>query len=58
MWIAACAIGWVIGCVSLYGFLVATAKEPVRGECVDCNLSECTNCPHAESSNVEIRRAA
>ena len=57
MWIAAMLIAWILGSVSLYCYLVATAKEPVHGECVECRRSECTDCPYL-ASEQQARRAA
>jgi len=57
MWIAAMLIAWIVGSVSLYYYLVATAKEPTHGECVECRRSECTDCPYL-TSEQQVRRAA
>ena len=57
MWIAAVLAIWLLGSVSLYCYLVATAKEPVHGECVECHKTECTDCPHL-ASEQQIKRAA
>lgn len=58
MWIAF-AIGWLLGSVSLYVWLVATAREPQRAECMECRLPECTHCPHlARAREAAMKRAA
>lgn len=57
MWIAGILTIWVVGAVSLYCYLVATAKEPVDGECVECRRKECANCPHL-ATEQQIRRSA
>lgn len=58
MWIAALAAGWIAGCVSLYAFLVATAKEPANGECFECRRMECRDCQHTGEAQQELRKAA
>lgn len=57
MWIAF-AVGWVLGSVSLYVYFVVTAKEPQHEECMDCRLTQCTECPYLNESQEELRRAA
>lgn len=59
MWIGFAA-GWVIASVTLYAYLVATAKEPQHPECMDCRQSECEECPHFLHSrqSESVRRAA
>ena len=41
--------GWVLGSVSLYVYLVMTAKEPPFPECMDCNETSCDKCIAGES---------
>ena len=59
MWIALIT-GWILGSATLYACLIATAKEPRRPECMDCRLSDCTDCPYLleQREDVPIRRAA
>ncbi len=58
MWIAF-AIGWLLGSIGLYIYLVKTAREPQRGECMECHRSECTDCPHlVGTQQEELKRAA
>ncbi len=45
MWITL-AIVWLVGCVSLYYYLYATAAEAPQDKCFDCELSDCSDCPH------------
>lgn len=45
MWITL-AIVWLVGCVSLYYYLYATAAEAPQDKCFDCELPECSDCPH------------
>ncbi|NLN77073.1 MAG: hypothetical protein GX139_12305 [Armatimonadetes bacterium] len=48
MWIGL-AILWILGSVTLYVYLFATAKEAPLGHCFDCELTDCTDCPHYEA---------
>ena len=50
--------GWILGSVSLYAYIYLTAKEAQNDECVECHLPECTECPHAVSTDIAYRRAA
>jgi len=56
MWLGFLA-GWIIGSASLYAYLVATAQEPDNQECLDCTLTDCSNCPYLaqdEESNTRL----
>lgn len=56
---AAFTTGWVLGCVSLYSYMLLTAQEPDKQECVDCRLTDCSECPYeSRSEETEIKRAA
>jgi hypothetical protein len=59
MWIALIA-GWVVGSAVLYVYLVKSAREPRHGECMDCNLLDCAECPLTSEQQAEqpMRRAA
>lgn len=52
--------GWILGSVSLYAYLVFTAREPQHQECVECHLTQCAECPHLKASeeSAPIKRAA
>ena len=57
-WLALAA-GWLIGSISLYVYLVRTAREPRFEDCMDCDLPECTSCPILTGSReVSLRHAA
>lgn len=49
VWLAF-AGGWVIGSVTLYLYMIATAKEPEDDRCVDCTLSACRECPYEDKT--------
>ncbi len=53
MWYAF-ALGWILGSISLYIYLYATAREAPAAECVECKLPECTECPYREPAAKEI----
>ena len=54
MWIAL-VTGWVVASVTLYAYLVVTAKEPRHEECMDCRLPDCRECPYfGESAKPEV----
>ncbi len=55
MWIGI-AIGWVVGCVSLYAYLYATAAQAPDDKCFDCDLTDCSDCP--EEVKVVEKKAA
>jgi len=55
MWIAL-PVGWIVACVSLYAYLYATAREAPCDQCIDCSLTECTQCPYA--ADLVEKRAA
>ena len=59
IWIAFAA-GWVAGSVSLYLYMVRTAKEPRDPDCVECHLPECGECPYRAQARdaVAAKRAA
>ncbi len=59
MWIGLIA-GWILGSVGLYAYMIATAREPRRPECMDCRQTDCADCPIGIESPEEnvIRRAA
>ena len=57
MWIGFVA-GWVVASVTLYAYLVASAKEPRHQECMDCRLSDCRECPHYAADSKPLKRAA
>lgn len=54
MWIGF-VVGWVIASVTLYVYLVATAREPRNPECMDCQLTDCSRCGHS-AENAEAAR--
>lgn len=56
-WIAFAA-GWLLGSATLYLWMVTTAKEPQKAECMDCVLPECEECPHLMEATAADRRAA
>lgn len=37
--------GWILGSVSLYSYLLLTAKETPYPECMDCHKGSCEGCP-------------
>lgn len=51
MWLAF-ALGWVLGSISLYIYVYATAREAPQPECVECHLPECTECPFQEQAEA------
>jgi hypothetical protein len=57
MWIGIIA-GWVGGTVALYALLIRSSKEPKRGECMDCRLMDCAECPQAANAGKVFKRAA
>jgi hypothetical protein len=59
MWMGLIA-GWILGSTMLYAYLIATAKEPRRPECMDCRLSDCADCPYLVEwrEDLDVRRAA
>jgi hypothetical protein len=56
--VSAMVIGWFLGSVLIYSYLLVTAKETPFPECMDCHASECVNCSHASSSIQSFRMAA
>jgi len=50
--------GWILGSVSLYSYMVLTAREPPHEECMDCRESECGNCPLVVPHEENFRLAA
>ena len=44
MWIGL-LVGWILGSATFYGYLLAKAREPKHEECMDCHLSDCSECP-------------
>ena len=59
MWLGLIA-GWLLGSATLYAYLVSTAKEPRREECMECHLTDCSECPFVRESvdQNQFRRAA
>lgn len=58
MWIAF-AVGWILGSASLYAYMVLTAREPQREECMECRKSTCDDCPALQvAQEADLRRAA
>ena len=59
MWIGLIA-GWILGSVTLYIYMVVTAQEPIRPECLDCELTDCAGCPYALDTTeaASMKRAA
>lgn len=57
MWIAVIA-AWLIGSTAMYILLVKTAREPQKGECMECRLTDCAECPHASIDKEYIKKAA
>lgn len=59
MWIML-VTGWVLASVTLYAYLVVTAREPTHDECMDCRLTDCSQCPYyGESARPDrIEKAA
>lgn len=58
IWLAFAA-GWILGSVSLYLYMIVTAREPKDDQCVDCALPDCRECPYEEASdNLAAKRAA
>ncbi len=49
MWYAF-ALGWILGSVTLYVYVYATAREAPKAECVECRLPECKECPYQQQS--------
>ena len=47
VWLAFAA-GWILGSVTLYLYMVATAREPEDDRCVDCTLLGCRECPYED----------
>lgn len=58
MWLAVILGTWVVGSISLYTYLVATAKEPQAAECFDCRKMDCDKCSVLSSAKPQMRRAA
>ncbi|MEN6373053.1 MAG: hypothetical protein ABFD64_13695 [Armatimonadota bacterium] len=52
------AAGWILGSFSLYCYLILTAKEPPRAECVDCREESCDGCTKLESDQENYKLAA
>lgn len=38
------AAGWILGSVTLYCYMILSAKEPPIAECVDCREESCDGC--------------
>lgn len=56
MWISFIA-GWIMGCVSLYAYMVFTAREPQYEVCMECKELQCGDC-HTVDAEIDIRHAA
>ncbi len=52
--------GWILGSVVLYAYLVRTAREPARPECMECGEMDCVDCPLLSNKAQEslLKRAA
>lgn len=50
--------GWVIGSLSVYSYLVLTAKQPPYPECMACDSASCEGCEVLSSDNTEEFRMA
>lgn len=57
MWIAFAA-GWILGSVSLYAYMVITAKEPKNNECMDCHVTDCSQCAYMHDTQAPLLRRA
>lgn len=55
MWVGM-AIGWIVGCISLYAYLYATAAQAPDDKCFDCRLTDCAECPE-DIQSVEKKAA-
>lgn len=42
--IIAFVVGWVLGSLSLYSYLLLTARGSPFPECMDCRAASCTGC--------------
>ncbi len=36
--------GWILGSLSLYSYIILTAKESPHPECLDCREESCDGC--------------
>lgn len=50
--------GWLLGSISLYSYIIMTAKEPPYPECMDCRKVECGHCPFLGNGEEMFRLAA
>ena len=50
--------GWVVGSVSLYSYLMLTAKESPHPECMDCHAESCEGCSILAAAQQERYRVA
>ena len=57
MW-AVVIVGWILASIILYTALAVTAKEPTFEQCMDCNQSECKECPYLFTEEFELKKAA
>lgn len=56
MW-AFVIVGWITASIVLYASLAITATKPTIEQCMDCNRTECKDCPYI-SSEEEFKKAA
>jgi hypothetical protein len=56
--ILAFVIGWILGSISLYSYLVMTAQEPPYPECMDCENVQCGGCPFLATDEETFNLAA
>jgi len=54
MWLGLIA-GWILGSALLYSYLIATAGEPQRPECMDCRRPDCAGCRILSESSDELK---
>jgi hypothetical protein len=52
------AAGWFAASVTLYAYLIKTAKEPANNDCMDCKLSDCSSCQSLATQSAAIKKAA
>ena len=57
MWVEI-ATGWISAAAMLYSYMVLTAGDPPRAECMDCDLLDCSECPYVRAADEDLSHAA
>jgi len=50
--------GWILGSISLYCYIILSAKEPPIDECLDCREESCDECTVIVGEQEEYKMAA